>query len=530
MPPEVTLKVFAYNVQQMDQLFFLKYHNEERARVMAHALARSDYDVLIFSEAFDNSARREMLKILLPVFPYRTAVVGNDDDISAQEMLGGSALLGAISGGAAFGPWGAAIGAAVGFFGSAFLGFITGRPKSDGGVFMMSRWPVQFQAQVIYKRAAEEERFGRKGVGWAMFNKQGFYFNVFGTHTQADAEYAGIRRSQFDQIRAMYEAVAPNWQPAIIGGDLNVDYCFDRDRCQGGPPDGGGGSGGGPGGGGIDPERPDTGPRTPLPRASAEVARAVARGAATAGGCCSQAERNDMLTRLGASPPADLSRFTYTRDRSNDLKNPGGEGGSNSTLDYVLHVTAPGRPPLRPQPRRSSLETVRLRGVVDGRERDLSDHFGVLGTFTYPLVRDDSTLMTGTWKCVKFKGQPDTHNHRLTFAPFGRQVIDEFDGRRLHSYVHQIYPGPNDSGRIIFKMLPAGNLVEYEYKFNRNQDYLRYFVPSEIELPRGGRTIQTRPRALNELFLRNAQRSMVYAFEHWPPVAVGDDFRPGGPV
>jgi hypothetical protein len=529
----VTLKIFAYNVQQLDQLPNLKYYNQERAKQIANALAASDYDVLIFSEAFDNDARKVMTRILQPVFPYRTAVVGNDDDISAQTLLKGGALLGALVGAIAA-PWAVSVGALVGFLGSGALGFITGRPRSDGGVFMMSRWPVQFQGQRIYRNKAEEDRFGRKGVSWAMFNKLGFYFNVFGTHTQADGEHARIRRLQFDEITAMYAALAPNWQPSLIGGDLNVDYCFDRDRCQGGPPDGPDGPdgpdspGGGKGGGVLDP---DGRVRRPPPRAAVEaasVARAGVGPAAAAGGCCDQQERVNMLARLGASPPADLSKFTYTQDAGNDLKQPGGQGGSNVTLDYVLHVTAPGRPPLRPQPRRSSLETVRLRGAVAGRGRDLSDHFGVLGTFVYPFVRDDSTLMTGTWKCIKFNGQPDTHNHRMTFAPFGRQVVEEFDGRKTYSYVHQIYPGRETTGRIIFNLLPGNNPVEYEYTFKPNPDFRQHFDPSEMQLPQ--RTVQTRPRLLSELFLRNAQRNMLYAFEHWPPVGVGDDFRPGGPV
>ena len=533
MPPEVTLKVFAYNVQMLDQVFTFDYHNTERAKLIGDILARSDYDVIIFSEAFDNGARQEMIKRLQKTFPARTAVVGNDDDIGIHEVVGAGFLTGGIAGGAVLGPLGALGGALLGALVGGLFTWFSGTPKSDGGIFIVSRWPIQLQGQIIYKKSASEDRLGRKGVSWALINKEGFYFNVFGTHTQADKQYASIRGTQFDQIRVMYEALAPNWHPALIGGDLNVDFCFERDRCPANPPDDDGDDDGDDGGG---PDRPGGGggPIRPLPRMArdlSEVTRAGGQALATAGGCCTPNERDEMLRRLGAALPGDLSKYTYSRDRSNDLKNPGGEGpGLGSTLDYVLHVNEPRQKPLRPQPRRASLATVRLRGVVKGRERDLSDHFGVLGTYTYPFVREDSNNFTGTWRCVKFNNQPDTHGHRLTFAPFGKQVLDVFDGKKRYTYIHQLYPGKENTGRIIFRVLPAGNFVEYEYTFNSNEDFLQYFIPSEIELPRRRRTRQTRPRPKNELFLRNAQRSMLYAFESWPPVEVQDDFRPGGPV
>jgi len=81
MASEITVKVFAYNVAMLDQ-FIIRAHgfkNNACAKVIANLLARSDNDVIIFSEAFDNGARQDMIKILQPTFPQRTAIVGNDD-------------------------------------------------------------------------------------------------------------------------------------------------------------------------------------------------------------------------------------------------------------------------------------------------------------------------------------------------------------------------------------------------------------------------------------------------------------------
>ncbi|HEY0169842.1 MAG TPA: sphingomyelin phosphodiesterase [Pyrinomonadaceae bacterium] len=535
MPSEVTLKILAYNVQMLDQLFRYEYHNKERAKLIANILVRSDYDVLIFSEAFDNGAREEMNKILMRTFTQRTAVVGNDDDININQVLAASFVAGGL------------IGAAV----AGIVVWTTGRPRSDGGVFIVSRWPILLQGQIVYRNSASEDRLGRKGVSWALIDKQGFHFNVFGTHTQADDKHYVTRVRQLEQFQLMYRTVAPNWQPALLGGDLNVDYCFDQDNCQNRPPDvpddpeDRGDGRDGPGG---------DGPRRALAGASRnppEAAPAVGQSSAAARDCCSSRERGEMLNRLRASPPQDLTKYTYTRDYRNDLKKRGGgDPGLNHTLDYVLHSTeldtvlhaANRRPsPLRPQPIRSSLEIVRPRGVfssvslsggpkLDTRERDLSDHYGVLGTYTFRLTREDSHLFTGTWKCVEFNGGPDTHNHRLTFTPFGMQVLDDFDGRQTKARVHQFYTGKEFNGKIVIKNASGEEHVLYDYTFSKRPEFDRHFIPGVIQLPGGRRETQTRPRPKNALLLRSAQRSALYAFEQWPPVDVRDDFRSGGPV
>ncbi|HEX8355049.1 MAG TPA: sphingomyelin phosphodiesterase [Pyrinomonadaceae bacterium] len=520
MPSEVTLKVLAYNVQMLDQAFWLHHHNTERAGLIGDILARSDYDVIIFSEAFDNKAREELIKRLQKTFPQRTAIVGNDDDINASQLLVASFVLGGL----------------VGVLIGGLLGWATGRPKSDGGVFIVSRWPIVLQGQIVYRNSASEDRMGRKGVSWALINKQGFHFNVFGTHTQADKEHAWIRQLQFDQVRMMYGSAAPNWQPVLVGGDLNVDFCFERDRCAPVPPPV------------VDPDPPERGDRPGRvgQKAARDLAGAVVAGGqagAPAEGCCHPNERDEMLRRLGSAMPRELSKYTYTRDRKNDLHDPKGDKDlkMNETLDYVVHSNAldhvlhPANPrpsPLRPQPLRSSLETVKYRARVDGRERDLSDHFGVVGTYTFPFVREDSNLFTGTWRCVKLDGQPDTRNHRMTVSPFGKQVLNELDGKTQHAQVHKLYPGKESyKGKILFKNTPGDKYELFDYTFNENPEFAKkYFIPSDIEMPRRRRVTQTRPRPKNELLLRNAQRSLLYAFEGWPTAEVYDDSGPGGPV
>jgi hypothetical protein len=528
----MTLKIFTYNVYMRDQLGRLEHYNNSRARAIANFLAHSDYDVLVFQEAFDDGARNELYRILGPIFQYRTTIVGNEDDIKIQLVVGGSTLAGFVFGALAPASLLVVLGAPVlGFLGGAALSWLTGKPKSDGGVFMMSRWPIQLQGQILYKQSAGYDRFGKKGVSWALIDKLGFHFNVYGTHTQSEGERE-IRTSQFKQLRAMYEATASNWQPALIAGDLNVDYCFERDRCPAAPLPGGDGDGR------DGPVLPRDNPRDDRPGRGRDDPPGPPTIVVPA--CCKPDERVQMLGTLGASVPGDLSKYVYTDDPANDVEKRG--TGLGRCLDYVLHAQEPRkeperRVPLRPQPRRASLETIKPRGMVGGRERDLSDHYGVLGTYTYPFVREDSDLFTGTWRCINFNNRPDTRNHRVSFTPFGKHVLNEFQGQPpQHAYVYQLYPGREDpasktvSGRIIFGNIPAGTFTEYEYFFKPNPTFSGHFTPTEIQLPRRGRTTETRNRSKNELLLRNARQSMLYAFEHWPPIGIGDDFRPGGPV
>lgn len=538
MPSEITVKVLAYNVAMLDQ-FFIKgqgFRNKDRAKVIANLLARSDNDVIIFSEAFDNGAREDMIKILQPTFPERTAIVGNDDDIKISQVLLATAALGGKIGGV----WGAIIGLAVG----GLAVWLTGSPKSDGGIFIMSKWPIVLQGQIVYKKSASEDRLGRKGVSWALINKEGFYFHVFGTHTQADAEFYSIRQAQFSELSAMTQAVGMLWQPALIGGDLNVDFCLDKDRCP--PPV-------------VDAPPVIDRPRGPGGRIidgrildGRDIDGPTIGGGGDAdvpftpgGDCCDQQGRVDMLRALKAALPGNLSRFTYTSDPNNDHGGiinwprrpppPPPPSPRGTTLDYVLYVKDPStRPYLRPVPLRTSLETVRLRGVVAGREMDLSDHHAVVGTYTFPFKREETTRFVGTWKCIKFNNQADSHNHRLTFHVFGKNMINEFDGRKEGEIIHHITPGKETakekSGKVVIKNLVNNKLVEYDYLLKSNEEFKRYFIPGDVTLPGGKRLLQQQPRPQNELLLRNATRSMLYAFESWLPVEIGEIRPSGGPV
>jgi len=172
-----TFSVLAYNIYMRPTSLF-KNGQSLRARLLPPQL--HGYDALIFSEAFDDDTRAELLNGLKPEYPYSTSVLGSDRGV-----------------------------------------------EQDGGVIIVSRWPIVAQ---------DERRFGDtcsgsdcqadKGVKYARIDRGGKIYNVFGSHTQAwpTAEGATVRAQQFRIIKQFIDSKGFSAsEPVLIGGDLNVD-------------------------------------------------------------------------------------------------------------------------------------------------------------------------------------------------------------------------------------------------------------------------------------------------------------------
>ncbi len=182
-----TLNVLAYNIYMRPTLLF-KNGQAIRARLLPPQLR--GYDVIVFSEAFDDDARRTLLAGLAAEYPHATRILGRD-------------------------------------------GVVT----QDGGVIIVSRWPIVAQDQRRFGDVCAGTDCGAdKGVLYAKIDKQGRPYHVFGSHTQAwpTAEGQAIRARQFQIIRAFIDSKGiPATEPVLIAGDLNVDrlrYPAELDR------------------------------------------------------------------------------------------------------------------------------------------------------------------------------------------------------------------------------------------------------------------------------------------------------------
>lgn len=146
-------------------------------------------DVVIFSEAFDNSARETLINRMSATFPYHSSVV--DSPLSIE----------------------------------------------DGGVILFSRWPIVKSQQIVYDRCNGSDCLAAKGAMYIEVIKNGRSYHVVGTHTQAwnaDSDRE-VRLYQLGRARALADnQLIPAAEPVIYGGDLNVDKLLyaDTDYVQ----------------------------------------------------------------------------------------------------------------------------------------------------------------------------------------------------------------------------------------------------------------------------------------------------------
>ncbi len=172
-----TFNVLAWNVYMRPTTLFA---NGQMIRAGLIPSYVANYDAIIFSEAFDDDARAELVNRLKSRFPYRTSIVGADSGI-----------------------------------------------KQDGGVIIFSRFPIEVQAQKTFgSTCASDDCLADKGIMYARINKYGRRYHVFGTHTQAhtSANDIATRKAQFVMLRDFVTSRnIPATEAVLIGGDLNVD-------------------------------------------------------------------------------------------------------------------------------------------------------------------------------------------------------------------------------------------------------------------------------------------------------------------
>lgn len=184
--PDV-LNVLSYNIYMLPPP--LAFTNQElRAQFIPDYV--HGYDAIIFSEAFYNSARETLLEGLSPEYPYHTNILNKN------------------------------------------YGFV-----KNGGVIIVSRWPIEFSDQMIYTNCGGEDCYAAKGVMYARINKLGRPYNLFGTHTQAwkSDEKVALRQAQLAELHQFIMAQnIPSNEAILIGGDLNVDKIENKldEYCQ----------------------------------------------------------------------------------------------------------------------------------------------------------------------------------------------------------------------------------------------------------------------------------------------------------
>ncbi|WP_080633789.1 sphingomyelin phosphodiesterase [Leptospira santarosai] len=166
----------------------------ERAERIASSNYIRNQDVIVFDEAFDTNARKILLDGVRSEYPYQTDVIGRTQE-----------------------DW------------DATLGDYRSEAFTNGGVVVVSKWPIEEKIQYIFKeRGCGADFFSNKGFAYVRINKNGRKFHIIGTHVQAqDSACANLgkvsRMNQFNEIKSFIDsAKIPNNEMVLIAGDLNV--------------------------------------------------------------------------------------------------------------------------------------------------------------------------------------------------------------------------------------------------------------------------------------------------------------------
>ncbi|MEV0598561.1 sphingomyelin phosphodiesterase [Streptomyces sp. NPDC050315] len=189
------LKVLTYNAFLFSKTLYPNWGQDHRAKEIPAANFFRGQDVVVLQEAFDNSSSDALKANAAAEYPYQTPVMGRGKD-------GWDATGGAYS---ALTP-------------------------EDGGVTVLSKWPVLRKEQYVYKEACGSDYYSNKGFVYAVLDVNGTKVHVVGTHTQstdpgcAAGEAAATRAKQFKEMDAFLDAKnIPAGEQVMVAGDFNVD-------------------------------------------------------------------------------------------------------------------------------------------------------------------------------------------------------------------------------------------------------------------------------------------------------------------
>ncbi|MGW1138212.1 sphingomyelin phosphodiesterase [Streptomyces zhihengii] len=193
--PVPRLKVLTYNAFLFSRTLYPNWGQDHRAAEIPRAPFFQGNDVVVLQEAFDNTASEALARNASAGYPYRTPVMGRGT--SGWDATGGA---------------------------------YSALTPEDGGVAVLSRWPIVRKEQYVYKDACGSDWYSNKGFVYAVLDVNGSRVHVVGTHAQSTdpgcgaGEAASVRARQFRAMDAFLDAKRiPATEQVIVAGDFNVD-------------------------------------------------------------------------------------------------------------------------------------------------------------------------------------------------------------------------------------------------------------------------------------------------------------------
>ncbi|WP_274564077.1 sphingomyelin phosphodiesterase [Streptomyces spiramyceticus] len=190
-----SLKVLSYNTFLFSKTLYPNWGQDHRANAIPATSFFQGNDVVVVQEAFDNGASDTLKRNAAAQYPHQTPVMGRSKD--GWDATGGS---------------------------------YSSTTPEDGGVAVLSKWPIVRKEQYVYKDACGADWYSNKGFVYSVLDVNGTKVHVVGTHAQStdpgcDAgEAAQMRSRQFKAIDAFLDAKnIPASEQVIVAGDFNVD-------------------------------------------------------------------------------------------------------------------------------------------------------------------------------------------------------------------------------------------------------------------------------------------------------------------
>lgn len=171
-----TLKILSWNIYMLPR--FIKNTGKiERAERIGQNLKESDYDVIVFQEAFHRGARRKIKAALEEKYPY----------------MAGPANLQTFS------------------------------LRTNSGLWILSKYPIEFSQEIKFKTKCGIDAFSRKGALMAQICVQGQKIQIIATHLQSSGE-SWLKESQCVEIaNRITDYYKQDGVPQIICGDFNIE-------------------------------------------------------------------------------------------------------------------------------------------------------------------------------------------------------------------------------------------------------------------------------------------------------------------
>lgn len=194
------ITLMSYNVMLLPSILVFERDQLTRVHLLTQAKFLRTSDILCLQEVFQPKPSAILLNALNTTYPYRTPILGNDDDWNERwnDHINRSPLK--------------------------FVG---------GGVLILSKWPINYTVEYFYKNACSAHRFVRTGFVYAriLYGNSSNPIHVFGTHLQPN-DYRGcylygehkIRERQMEELNTFLQSrnISRN-ELVFILGDFNID-------------------------------------------------------------------------------------------------------------------------------------------------------------------------------------------------------------------------------------------------------------------------------------------------------------------